>query len=87
MEPWNNELFMHSTIILPFLRAFSLRLNKRLNMVVKSQKLDSNLQSNLTFCAFSPCKAYHEGSMKVVLLICERAVFGGHFPPSSDSLH
>ena len=33
-------------------------------MLVKSQKLACNLQSNLIFRAFSPGEAYHEGSVK-----------------------
>ena len=33
-------------------------------MLVKSQKLVRSLQSNLTFRAFSPREAYHEGSVK-----------------------
>ena len=33
-------------------------------MLVKRQKLARILQSTLTFRAFSPCKAYHEGSVK-----------------------
>ena len=49
---------------LAVLRASSVRLRRRLNMLVKSQKLARSLQSNLTFHAFSPREAYREGSVK-----------------------
>ena len=41
-------------------------------MLVKSQKLACSLQSNLTFRAFSPHEAYHEGSVKSAPHLRER---------------
>ena len=72
MDPWSGELFLHSVVIYPYLRASSIRIQRRLNMLIKSQKLACSLQSNLTFRAFSPREAYHEGSVKSAPHLRER---------------
>ena len=87
MRPWSGELFVHSVAIYPLLRDSSVRLSRRLNTLVNSQKLARSLQSNLTFCAFSPREAYHEGSVKSAPHLRESQVLAAIFPPSINSLH
>ena len=67
---------------LAILRASSVRLSRRLNMLVKSQKLVLSQQNNLTFRAFSPREAYHEGSVKSVPHLRESRFLAAIFPPS-----
>ena len=55
-------------------------------MRVKIQKLARNLQSNLTFRAFSLCEAYREESVKSAPHLRERRFLVAIFPPSIHSI-
>ena len=72
------------TYLWPFLKASSVRLSRRLKMLVKSQKLARSLQSNLIFRAFSPREAYHEESVKSAPHLRESRFLAAIFPPSID---